>query len=75
VSDVLQWCQPREAISGEIADELLEKQIVNNANSRHPSLTVDLICQAKSELVKGKQMHIEQHTVPLSAKKPFDAVE
>jgi hypothetical protein len=34
---------------------------------------MDLISEAKGELVKGKKVHIEQRAVLLNTKEPFEA--
>lgn len=75
MSDLLKGCQARGPISCEVADKLLEKQIVNNTNSRRPILTVDFIRKAKGELMKGEEMDIEESTLSLTTEQTFESIK
>jgi hypothetical protein len=75
MSKMLKGREAGESASGQVTDELLEEQIVNNANGDGPALTEHFVGKAERQLMEGEHMDIEPAARRLLSQQTLDAIE
>jgi len=75
MAEMLQSRQVREPVSDELANQLLEKEIVDDANRNWLRLTTPLVGEPERQLVEGQKMDVEEGELPFDGQEAPDAIE